>query len=157
MNKPSFVYVTYIATTPEKLWNALIDADVTRKYWGEHRNVSDWKVGSPWRHEDYSDSSNVDIVGTVLESDPPRRLVVSWVDPDEADQPEKYSRVTYELTPTESTVKLTVTHADLEPDSSMLRGVSFGWPIVLSSLKTLLETSVPLSTEEFFKCRPDAS
>ena len=140
MTKPSFVYVTYIVTTPEKLFNALIDPEITRRYWGNHRNKSDWRVGSAWRHEDYDDSNDVDVAGTVLENDPPRRLVVTWANPDEVGDPAKCSRVAFDIVPLEKSVRLTVTHDELEPDSEMLRGISFGWPAVLSSLKTLVET-----------------
>ncbi len=58
MNKPSFVYVTYINSTKEKVWNALVDSDITRRYWVNHRNESDWQVGSPWRHVDNDDASS---------------------------------------------------------------------------------------------------
>ncbi len=140
MSKPSFVYVTYIVTTPDKLFNALIDPELTRRYWANHRNLSDWHVGSAWRMEDYDDANDVDIEGTVLENDPPRRLVVSWASPGEAGDPAKCSRVSYDLEPLETTVRLTVTHEDLEPESDRLRSITFGWPAVLSGLKTLLET-----------------
>ena len=82
----------------------------------------------------------VDIVGTVVESDRPRRLVVTWASPSEAKDPAKRSRVTYDIAEDGNMVRLTVTHDQLEPGSSMERGISRGWPIVLSSLKTLLET-----------------
>ncbi len=145
MTKPSYVYVTYIVTTPEKLWNALIDPEQTKRYWGNHRNASDWKVGSSWRHEDYDDPGEVDIVGTVLESDPPRRLVISWADPDSVADPAKTSRVSFDLAQLKHAVRLTVTHAELQPDSEMLRGIMFGWPAVLAGLKTMLETGNALS------------
>jgi uncharacterized protein YndB with AHSA1/START domain len=138
MSKPSFVYVIYIQTTPEKLWGALLDPEMTKDYWGRHRNVSDWKTGSAWRHEDYDDASNVRITGTVVESNPPHRLVLTWAPPEKKDDPSKRSRVTFDIEPVMSEVRLTVTHEDL--DEEMLRGVSSGWPAILSSLKTLLET-----------------
>jgi uncharacterized protein YndB with AHSA1/START domain len=146
MNKPSFVYVTYIQSTPEKVFNALIDPEMTRDYWAQHRNASDWKPGSPWRHERYDDPNHVDIVGEVIENDPPRRLVVTWADPQHAGDPEKTSRVTYSVEQYRDAVRLTVTHEELEPGSAMLRGISQGWPAVLSGLKTLLETgeSMPM-------------
>jgi uncharacterized protein YndB with AHSA1/START domain len=89
MDKAKFVYVTYISTTPEKLWDALINPEMTRQYWGNHRNASDWQPGSPWQHEDHTDSELVDIVGKVIESDPPHRLVLSWASPKFADDPTK--------------------------------------------------------------------
>jgi len=141
-NKPQFIYVTYISTTPEKLWNALIDAEITKKYWWNHRNASDWKVGSAWKHQDYDDPARVDIVGKVVESKPPRRLVLTWAYPaNEA----KHSRVTFELEPLADCVRLTVTHDELEPGSEMLIGITRGWPGVLSNLKTLLETGKVLA------------
>ncbi len=140
MSKPSFLYVTYIVTTPDKLFDALIDPEMTRRYWANGRNVSDWQVGSTWRHEDYDDADDIDVAGTVLEKDPPRRLVVSWARPSDVGEPAKRSRVSFDLEPMENSVRLTVTHDELEPDSDMLRGITWGWPAVLSSLKTLLET-----------------
>ena len=75
MNKPSFVYVTYIRTTPEKIWEAITDREISAQYWGgPHRNVSDWNVGSKWEHQRADGSNVIDIVGTVTETDRPRRL-----------------------------------------------------------------------------------
>jgi len=145
MSKAQFVYVTYIASTVEAVFNALTDPEMTKNYWGRHHNASDWKVGSRWEHRDYVDSSKVDIVGTVVENDPPKRLVVTWVQPSQEGNPAKASRVTYEVDTMGPLVKLTVTHADLEPGSEMEQSVSFGWPIVISSLKTLLETGNPMA------------
>jgi uncharacterized protein YndB with AHSA1/START domain len=144
MTKPKFVYVTYIATTPEKVWAALMDPDMTRQFWGHHRNVSNWETGSPWEHQDYADSGIVDIVGNVIEIDPPRRLVLTWADPAEAGDDAKTSRVTFLLEPFMGSVRLTVMHEDLESDSDMLHGITQGWPAILSSLKSLLETGEPL-------------
>lgn len=153
-DKPSFVYVTYIDSTPEKVWHALVDPEHTKHYWGRHRNASDWEEGSEWRHEDYDDPSKVDIVGEVVTSDPPRRLVVTWAEPKDAGDPEKTSRVTYEVEPFHGTVRLTVRHEELEPGSDMLDGVTAGWPMVLASLKTLLETG---DTFEMSKRRWEAT
>ena len=152
MSRPSFIYVTYINSTPEKVWQALTDPAFTRKYWVNHRNASDWKVGSEWRHEDYDDASLVDIVGHVVESAPPRHLVLTWASPKDAEIPDKVSRVTFDIET--YGVRLTVTHSELEPDSAMLSGISRGWPLVLSSLKTLLETGEPLPGTSKRKMRP---
>ncbi len=138
-NKPAFVYVSYIATTPEKLWRALLDSELTKQYWF-HRNVSDWNVGSTWQHQDLDDATKVNIVGKVLEVVPPRRLVISWAFPTDAANDAKHSRVTFEIEPILDAVRLTVTHDNLEPGSDMLRAISGGWPKVLSSLKSYLET-----------------
>jgi len=151
MTKPSFVYVSYIATTPEKVWQALVDTDVTRQYWVgpsaecARVNVSDWKPGSKWEHQRVDGTGTVDIVGKVVESAPPRRLVITWARPKDADDVANHSRVTFDIEPqSDGLVRLTVTHADLERDPQMLDGISGGWPKVLSNLKTLLETGRPL-------------
>jgi uncharacterized protein YndB with AHSA1/START domain len=154
MSRPSFIYVTYIDSTPERVWQALTDPAFTRKYWVNHRNASDWQVGSEWRHEDYDDASLVDIVGHVVESSPPRHLVLTWASPKDAKDPDKVSRVTFDIETYGDGVRLTVTHAELEPDSGMLQGISAGWPLVLSSLKTLLETGEPLPGTSKRKTRP---
>ncbi len=135
MSKPSFVYVTYIHSTPEKVWAALTEGDLTKEYWA-HRNVSDWNVGSKWEHQRVNDPAKVDVCGTVVESDPPRRLVLTWDHPVATGA----SRVTFEIEVVFEAVRLTVIHDELEPDSEMLRSISQGWPAVLSSLKSFLET-----------------
>ena len=147
MKKPSFVYVTYIATTPEKVWQAFVDTDVMAQYWigsgadCARVNVSDWKPGSRCEHQRLDDARTVDIVGKVVESDPPRRLVFTWARPNEAEDDSKHSRVSFDIEPQgDRLVRLTVTHEDLERDPQMLAGISGGWPKVLSNLKTLLET-----------------
>jgi uncharacterized protein YndB with AHSA1/START domain/DNA-binding transcriptional ArsR family regulator len=132
--KPDFVYVTYIESTPERVWHALTDADVTAEYWG-HRNVSDWQVGSAWSHRRTDGSEIDDVVGEVVEADPPRRLVTTWADP--AD-PSVTSTVTFRIEAYGEIVRLTVTHTDL---ADAERGqAAAGWPAVLSNLKSLLET-----------------
>lgn len=145
--KPSFVYVTYIATTPEKLWQALVDTELMREYWvgpdgGCARvNVSDWKPGSRWEHQRVDGSGIVDILGKVVEADPPNRLAYTWARPADAEDESKHSRVSFDIVKhSDGLVRLTVTHEGLERDPSMLTGVSGGWPKVLSNLKTLLET-----------------
>jgi uncharacterized protein YndB with AHSA1/START domain len=147
MAKPSYVYVTYIATTPEKVWQALVDTEVTRQYWVDpvagcaRVNVSDWKPGSRWEHRRVNDPGVVDIVGKVVETTPPRRLVYTWARPTDAEDDSKHSRVAFDIEPYgDQLVRLTVTHSELEGDPQMLEGISGGWPKVLSNLKTLLET-----------------
>jgi uncharacterized protein YndB with AHSA1/START domain/DNA-binding transcriptional ArsR family regulator len=132
--KPDFVYVTYIESTPERVWEALTDADVTAEYWGR-RNISDWQVGSTWSHRRIDGSEVDDVVGEVVEADPPRRLVVTWADPAE---PSATSTVTFRVEPYGAIVRLTVTHAGLaEAESAQ---AAAGWAAVLSNLKSLLET-----------------
>ena len=144
MEKPKYVYVTYITTTPEKLWNALLNSEMTRQYWGNRTNASDWKPGSRWEHRDVDDAKLVDIVGKVVESDPPRKLILTWADPKDEARPEAYSRLTMELVQFGELVRLTVTHEEFEVGSNMLTNISYGWPIVISSLKSLLETGKPM-------------
>lgn len=146
MSNEKFVYVTYIATTPEKAWQALLDGEMTRQYW-EHDNVSDWQPGSSWEHRRLDAARTVDLVGKVVESVPPRRLVLTWAEPlaDAADKA-SHSRVAIDIEPVGKMVRLTVTHDELTAGSNMLKGISNGWPRVLSSLKSLLETGQPLET-----------
>lgn len=141
-DKPSFVYVTYIRSTPERVWQALTDPDLTARYWG-HRNVSDWQAGSTWEHQRTDGSGIADVTGTVLETDPPRRLVTSWGTDDTPGGP---SRVTFDIQPHEDIVKLTVTHENLA-DAADREAAATGWAAVLSNLKSLLETGAPLPQE----------
>lgn len=144
MDKPGFVYVTYISTTPEKLWSALIDKEMTTKYW-QAVNVSDWQPGSKWEHRRANKEGRLQLVGRVIERSQPRRLVLSWASPADEEREDKHSRVTFELEPLSGgVVRLTVTHDRLEPGSEMLKGITDGWPKVLSSLKSLLEVGRPL-------------
>jgi uncharacterized protein YndB with AHSA1/START domain len=139
MSKPSFVYVTFIRTTPEKLWSALISPEFTKQYWFGAHQESDWKAGSPWKLV-LADGRVAD-AGEVLEIDPPRRLVLKWRNEFKPElKAEGYSRCTIELEPTGGAVKLTVTHAIDRLDSKFIEAVSGGWPLILSNLKSLLET-----------------
>ncbi|GGM07861.1 putative transcriptional regulator, ArsR family protein [Streptomyces fumigatiscleroticus] len=144
-DRPTYVYVTYIRSTPEKVWDALTDADLTAAYWG-HGNVSDWRPGSRWEHVRTDGSGIADVVGTVVVSERPHRLVTTWAPPDGEDAPERHSRVTFEIRPHADIVRLTVTHEELDGERE-LSDVSTGWPAVLSNLKTLLETGSPLPQE----------
>ena len=137
--KTSFVYVTYIRSTPEKVFDAITKPEIARRYWA-HENVSDWNAGSDWQHVRNNEQHTVDIVGKVVEVDAPTRLVITWASPAQAADPKSYSRVTFEVVPYEGMVRLTVTHDELEAGSGMAQGIRQGWPIVLSSLKSLLET-----------------
>jgi len=150
MSKPEFVYVIYIQAAPEKIWQALIDPEMTKEFWGRHRNQSDWKVGSAWRHENYDDATDIAVTGTVVESNPPRRLVLTWARPNATDEAD-ISRVTFEIEEYMGSARLTVTHTDLSPE--MLRSISGGWPAVLSSMKSLLETgaSLPMTRRQWKK------
>lgn len=135
----SFVYVTYILSTPEKVFEAITKPDVARRYWG-HENVSDWKIGSKWEHIRANDERTVELVGKIIEVSPPTRLVISWSNASQAADPASHSCVTFEIVEYDEMVRLTVTHDDLIAGSGMANGISKGWPTVLSSLKSLLET-----------------
>ena len=137
--KTSFVYVTYIRSTPEKVFEAITRPEVARRYWG-HENVSDWQPGSQWQHVRDNAERAVDVVGKVIEVTPPKRLVITWASPARAGDPEAYSRVTFDIEPYDAMVRLTVSHEELEAGSGMAKGITQGWPIVLASLKSLLET-----------------
>ena len=144
-DKPTFVYVLYIHSTPEKVWDALTDADLTAAYWG-HANVSDWQTGSRWEHVRTDGSGIADVVGTVVESERPSRLVTTWAAPEDEGREDRYSRVTFDIRPHADIVRLTVTHEDLA-DEGELADASAGWPAVLSNLKSVLETGSPLPQE----------
>ncbi|GAB3980462.1 SRPBCC domain-containing protein [Actinoallomurus acanthiterrae] len=133
---PTYVYVTYIRASAEQVWKALTDADLTARYWG-HANVSDWQPGSSWEHRRVDGSGAVDVVGRVLESEPPTRLVITFEDSLDAER--EPSVVTFLVEPHQDIVRLTVTHEKL-PNLEMLGGISQGWPAVLANLKSLLET-----------------
>ena len=142
MRKPEFVYITYIETTPEKLWEALTSSEFSKRYWWDTSVVSDWKVGAPFAL--VLDGKTTD-VREVLEADPPRRLSYTFQHViDEAARKEKPTRVTFVLEPFGKLVKLTLTHEDFAEASVILDGISKGWPAILSSLKSLLETGTPL-------------
>lgn len=143
MRKPEFVYVTYIATTPEKLWRALTDAEFTKRYWMNCELVSDWKAGSRMTMNRDGEVKNECVI---RESDPPRRLAYDWVSVHDSEMKrEQPSRVTYLLEPHGELVKLTVTHENFADGSKTLPSIAFGWPMVLSSLKSILETGKPLA------------
>ena len=143
MSTSRFVYAIVIRTTPEKLWAALLQPEFTRRYWCETVWESDWKKGSVWRA--MIPDGRVADTGEVKLSDPPRKLVLSWRNEFNPElEAEGYSTLTYEITPTESAVKLTITH-EMDCEASKLIGaVSQGWPTLMSSLKSLLETGEPL-------------
>ena len=135
----SFVYVTYILSTPEKVFEAITKPEIARRYWA-HENVSDWQPGSKWQHIRANEERTLELVGEVIEISPPSRLVISWANASQADDPASYSRVTFEIAEYDNMVRLTVSHDDLEVGSGMAKGVSQGWPAVLCSLKSFLET-----------------
>ena len=142
-SKIKFVYVTYIVSTPEKIFEAIIKPEIARQYWA-HENVSDWKPGSKWEHFSSNEARTLNIAGDVVECNPPKRLVVSWSGASKYDDKSQHSRVTFELEPFVDMVRLTVTHDELAEDGEMARMINNGWPRVLSSMKSFLETGKPI-------------
>jgi uncharacterized protein YndB with AHSA1/START domain/DNA-binding transcriptional ArsR family regulator len=135
---PTYVYTTYIHASAEQVWRALTDADLTARYWG-HANVSDWQPGSTWEHQRVDGSGVVDVVGRVIKTEPPTRLVITFDDAPDAELTREPSVVTFLIEPHHDIVRLTVTHENLA-NLAMLGGISNGWPAVLANLKSLLET-----------------
>jgi uncharacterized protein YndB with AHSA1/START domain len=133
------VYVTYIRTTQEKLWSALTDAEFMRQYWFGNHCESQWIPGSSWRNV-YPDGRVTD-AGEIVESEPPKRLVIRWAHQDKPElKAEGDSYCTMELEPFGTVIKLSVTHTIEREPSKLITAVSGGWPKVISNLKTLLET-----------------
>jgi uncharacterized protein YndB with AHSA1/START domain len=138
-----FVYVTYIRTTPEKHWQALIDPDFTRQFWCETWQDSEWKPGASWRL--MIPDGRVADRGEILEIEPGRRLVLTWRNEFKPElRAEGDSRLTYELEKQGTSVKLTVIHESENPGSMLIEAVSSGWPHILASLKSLIETGESL-------------
>lgn len=146
MAEQTFVYVIFIESTPEKLWQALTDGAFSRRYWAGRRIESDWTKGAAVRLY-LEDTSDVELHGEVLECDPPRRLSYTWhcLDAPAA----QASTVTFDLHPMGDSVRLTVTHAPLAEDDAARQG----WAAILSSLKSYLETGKPLSATEMWRKR----
>ena len=149
MEKTTFVYASFIRTTPEKLWAALTSPDFSTQYWFGFRFEVEQKAGGRVRIVPPKGMEHLgDHAGEVLVCEPPRKLVYTWnpIDkPEVAAKRDTLSRVTYEITPMGSQVKLRLIHEnllpeDLESDPNSFRGINNGWPAVLSSLKSLLET-----------------
>lgn len=144
MSQSRFVYVTYIRTTPEKLWQALTEHDFIPRYWNGMRQECSWENGADWKllggDGEVFDSGRVEAI------DPPHRLVLSWRNQRRPElHDEGTGRATFELEPSGANVKLTVTHEIDVADSKLIVAVSGGWPIILSSLKSLLETGEALA------------
>jgi uncharacterized protein YndB with AHSA1/START domain len=166
MSDTEFRYTTYIRTTPERLWQAITDPEFTLRYWGAALH-SDWRVGSPVLWQSGPEGEPADLDQVVLESDPPRRLAYTWHDYQDdhaaifgwsAEELARYrteprAQVAFTIEPVGDTVRLTVLHDGFVPGSKMLQAVSgqlppsLGWPVILASLKSLLETGEPLAVE----------
>jgi uncharacterized protein YndB with AHSA1/START domain len=142
MPKPEFIYISYIETTPEKLWEALTSSAFTKRYWWDTSVVSDWKVGSPFSLVLNGKTTDV---GEILEADRPRRLSYTFRHIlNEAASKERPSRVTFVLEQYGKLVKLTLTHEDFAENSVVIDGIAKGWPAIMSSLKSMLESGTAL-------------
>ena len=143
MPKPEFVYVTYIKTTPEKLWDALTSSEFSKRYWFDTELRSDWKVGSSFALVMNGTTTDV---GEILEANRPRRLSYTFrhvLDDDLRAEPA--TKVVFTLEPHGDLVKLTLTHEGFADGSKLLDGISRGWPAILSNLKSLLESGQALT------------
>jgi uncharacterized protein YndB with AHSA1/START domain len=139
MARSTYVYVSYIRTTPEKLWKALTDADFIKQYWFGMRGESEWRAGSPWKL--VASDGKVWDAGEIVEAQPPRRLVIRWQHQNKPElKAEGASLCTMELEPAAGAVKLSITHSVERDPSKFIEAVSGGWPKVISNLKSLLET-----------------
>jgi uncharacterized protein YndB with AHSA1/START domain len=140
MARSTFVYVTYIRTTPEKLWSALTDdVEFMKQYWFGMHCESHWTAGSSWRM--VSGDGQITDAGEIVEAQPPRRLVIRWQHQNKPElKAEGESRCTMELEPSGAAVKLSITHAIEGEPSKFIAAVSGGWPRIISNLKSLLET-----------------
>lgn len=148
MARSTFIYVTYIRTTPEKLWSALTDAEFMKQYWFGTHCESQWTEGSSWKMV-YPDGTISD-AGEIVEAVSPRRLVIRWQHQNKPElKAEGESHCTLELEPTGPAVKLSITHTIERDPSKFIVAVSGGWPKIISNLKSLLETGSAVLTEPY--------
>lgn len=144
MAESRFVYVTYIRTTRERLWDALTNPEFIRQYWAGQDQTSEWSPGASW---EMTDKGRLLASGEIVESDPPSRLVIRWVGEFRPDVKEEgASTATYTIETVNEAVKLTVLHVHPKEGAQIIHAVSGGWPKILSALKTILETGEPLDT-----------
>jgi uncharacterized protein YndB with AHSA1/START domain len=149
MAESKFVYVTYIRTTPEKLWKALLEPEFTRDFWLGITLESTWKPGAPWKMI-YADGRIGD-AGEVVEAVPGKRLVLLWRQESNPElKAEGFTRMTCDIVQHENLCKLTIQHEIDRPESKMIKAVSNGWPLILSNLKSLLETGKSLEAMPTF-------
>ena len=151
MARSTFVYATYIRTTPQRLWSALTDdVEFVRQYWFGVHCESAWTAGSPWKM--ISAEGKILDAGEIVESHPPRRLVIRWQHQLRPElKAEGDSLCTMELEPIGPTVKLTITHTIEREPSQLIGAVSGGWPKILSNLKSLLETGSAVLADPYPK------
>jgi uncharacterized protein YndB with AHSA1/START domain len=150
MTRSTYVYVTYIRTTPEKLWSALTDVETMKQYWFGMRCESEWTAGSSWRM--VSGEGQVTDAGEIVEAEPPRRLVIRWRHQSKPElRSEGESQCTMELEPIGAAVKLSITHTIGCDPSKFIAAVAGGWPKILSNLKSLLETGAAVLQDPYPK------
>jgi uncharacterized protein YndB with AHSA1/START domain len=149
MSRTTFVYVTYIRTTPERLWSALTsDGEFMKQYWFGTHCESSWTAGSAWKM--VSPSGQISDAGEIIEAEPPRRLVIRWVHQTRPElRAEGESLCTVELEPTGAAVKLSITHTIGRDASKLITAVSGGWPKIISNLKSLLETGTTILEDPY--------
>jgi len=149
MARSTFVYVTYIRTTPERLWSALTDdTEFMKQYWFGVHCASRWLAGSPWKMVS-ADGQILD-AGEIVAAEPPRRLVIRWQHQSKPElEAEGESRCTLELEPTGAAVKLSITHTIEREPSLFIAAVSGGWPKIISNLKSLLETGAAVLQDPY--------
>ena len=149
MARSTFVYVTYIRTTPEKLWSALTDdVEFMKQYWFGSHCESQWTAGSSWKN--VSGDGQIFDAGEIVEAEPPRRLVIRWQHQNRPElKAEGPSLCTMELEPSGTAVKLSITHTIEREPSKLIEAVSGGWPKVISNLKSLLETGASVLNEPY--------
>ena len=148
MPRSTFVYVTYIRTTPEKLWSALTDAEFMKQYWFGNHCESRWTPGSSWKM--VSANGRISDAGEIVEAEPPRRLVIRWQHQNKPElKAEGDSLCTVEVEPSGTAVKLSITHTIEREPSKLVEAVSGGWPKVISNLKSLLETGAVALQEPY--------
>jgi uncharacterized protein YndB with AHSA1/START domain len=147
------VFEIYIKTTPERLWRALTDGGETQKYFFGSRVESDWQPGSQYQYLGATNHPGEDdtpmLGGEIIEADAPRKLSMTFRPLYDRDGALDYptSRVTWEITPTGETCKLTLVHDELTAGHPLTQEFFSGWSTILSSLKTYLETGEALKIE----------
>ena len=142
INSSKFIYIIHIRTTPERIWAAITNPHLTRQFWG-HENISDWKEGSDWQHVEVYHRPKLKLVGEVIKAVPQKLLILTWADPHNL--PDN-SQVTFEIKCAKDVVCLKVIHNNFKVGSKMFGRIKDGWPRVLSSMKSFLETGRPLIT-----------
>jgi uncharacterized protein YndB with AHSA1/START domain len=149
MTRSTFVYVTYIRTTPQRLWSALTDdVEFMKQYWFGVRCESQWTAGSSWKM--VSPAGQILDSGEIVEADPPRRLVIRWQHQNKPElKAEGESRCTLELEAINTAVKLSITHSIERDPSKFIVAVAGGWPKIISNLKSLLETGSAVLQEPY--------